>query len=72
MDKLRAKCNTLESELRDPAKFKDFYHFTFNYAKNPGQKGLGEKNVYIIIILNSNAVLKPNIENTFCIMSTVN
>ena len=21
-------------------KFKDFYQFTFNYAKNPGQKGL--------------------------------
>lgn len=26
--------------MRDPQKFKDFYQFTFNYAKNPGQKGL--------------------------------
>jgi len=24
----------------DSNKFKDFYQFTFNYAKNPGQKGL--------------------------------
>lgn len=23
-------------------KFKDFYQFTFTFAKNPGQKGLGE------------------------------
>ena len=30
----------LESELRDNLSFKDFYQFTFNYAKNPCQKGL--------------------------------
>lgn len=42
LEKLKNKCNTLEQEIRDPAKFKDFYNFTFNYAKNPGQKGLGE------------------------------
>ena len=24
----------------DNNRFKDFYQFTFNYAKNPGQKGL--------------------------------
>uniref|UniRef100_A0A8D0GEU0 DCN1-like protein n=1 Tax=Sphenodon punctatus TaxID=8508 RepID=A0A8D0GEU0_SPHPU len=30
----------LEQELKDPIKFKDFYQFTFNFAKNPGQKGL--------------------------------
>ena len=30
----------MENEIKDPAKFKDFYQFTFNYAKNPGQKGL--------------------------------
>ena len=24
----------------DPNKFKEFYQFTFNYAKNPSQKGL--------------------------------
>uniref|UniRef100_T1INB5 Defective in cullin neddylation protein n=1 Tax=Strigamia maritima TaxID=126957 RepID=T1INB5_STRMM len=40
IDKLKAKLSTLETELRDITKFKDFYHFTFNYAKNPGQKGL--------------------------------
>ncbi|XP_035717540.1 DCN1-like protein 1 isoform X1 [Vespa mandarinia] len=40
IDKLKARLNSLENELRDPQKFKDFYQFTFNYAKNPGQKGL--------------------------------
>lgn len=33
----------LEQELKDSGKFKDFYQFTFNFAKNPGQKGLGKK-----------------------------
>jgi DCN1-like protein 1/2 len=32
----------MEQEIRDPAKFKDIYQFTFSYAKNPEQKGLGE------------------------------
>lgn len=32
----------MEQELKDHGKFKDFYQFTFNFAKNPGQKGLGE------------------------------
>lgn len=40
IEKLRQKLPALESELRDPHKFKDFYQFTFNYAKDPGQKGL--------------------------------
>lgn len=40
IDKLKNKLPTLEGELKDTNKFKDFYHFTFNYAKNPGQKGL--------------------------------
>ncbi|KAF0306207.1 DCN1-like protein 1 [Amphibalanus amphitrite] len=40
IDKLKAKLPLLDAELRDPAKFKDLYQFTFNYAKNPGQKGL--------------------------------
>ncbi|KAL3847173.1 hypothetical protein ACJMK2_018097 [Sinanodonta woodiana] len=40
VEKLKARCPSLEQEIRDPAKFKDFYQFTFNYAKNPGQKGL--------------------------------
>uniref|UniRef100_A0A8C5M4W4 DCN1-like protein n=1 Tax=Leptobrachium leishanense TaxID=445787 RepID=A0A8C5M4W4_9ANUR len=39
-DKLRAQLPRLEQELKDPLKFKDFYQFTFNFAKNPGQKGL--------------------------------
>ncbi|KAK8766422.1 hypothetical protein V5799_006797 [Amblyomma americanum] len=41
VEKLKAKLSTLEPELKEPLKFKDFYNFTFNYAKNPGQKGLG-------------------------------
>ncbi len=41
LDKLKARCLSLEQEIRDKSRFKDFYHFTFNYAKNPGQKGLG-------------------------------
>lgn len=40
IDKLKGKLATLETEIKDQNKFKDFYHFTFNYAKNPGQKGL--------------------------------
>lgn len=40
VDKLKAKLPVLEMELKDPTKFKDFYQFTFNYAKDPGQKGL--------------------------------
>lgn len=39
----------MEQELKDHGKFKDFYQFTFNFAKNPGQKGLG-KNVFMLII----------------------
>lgn len=34
------KLPILEAELRDSFSFKDFYQFTFNYAKNPCQKGL--------------------------------
>lgn len=43
MDKLRRRCETLEGEIREQWKFKDFYQFTFNFAKNPGQKSLGEE-----------------------------
>ncbi|XP_061233714.1 DCN1-like protein 2 isoform X1 [Neopsephotus bourkii] len=39
-EKLKALLPRLEQELKDPIKFKDFYQFTFNFAKNPGQKGL--------------------------------
>ena len=40
IDKLRSKLPSLEKEIQDNNRFKDFYQFTFNYAKNPGQKGL--------------------------------
>ena len=41
-EKLKALLPRLEQELKDGGKFKDFYQFTFNFAKNPGQKGLGK------------------------------
>jgi DCN1-like protein 1/2 len=40
IDKLKTKLPSLEMDLRDPAKFKDFYQFTFMFARTPGQKGL--------------------------------
>nr|XP_038950772.1 DCN1-like protein 2 isoform X3 [Rattus norvegicus] len=40
-ERLKALLPKLEQELKDSAKFKDFYQFTFTFAKNPGQKGLG-------------------------------
>lgn len=42
-EKLKAILPRLEQELKDSGKFKDFYQFTFNFAKNPGQKGLGKQ-----------------------------
>lgn len=42
-EKLKAVLPRLEQELKDSGKFKDFYQFTFNFAKNPGQKGLGKR-----------------------------
>ncbi|XP_031194980.1 DCN1-like protein 2 isoform X2 [Mastomys coucha] len=39
-DRLKALLPKLEQELKDSAKFKDFYQFTFTFAKNPGQKAL--------------------------------
>ena len=42
IDKLRSKLPNLEADLRDSVKFKDLYQFTFNFAKNPGQKSLGK------------------------------
>lgn len=40
IDSLRSKLPTMEIELRDANKFKDFYQFTFNYAKEDTQKGI--------------------------------
>lgn len=49
IDKLKAQLPKMEQELKDPGKFKDFYQFTFNFAKNPGQKGLG-KNLFVVLV----------------------
>lgn len=46
-EKLKALLPRLEQELKDSGKFKDFYQFTFNFAKNPGQKGLGKNNNFL-------------------------
>ncbi len=48
IEKLKAQLPKMEQELKDHGKFKDFYQFTFNFAKNPGQKGLG-KNLLMLI-----------------------
>lgn len=40
LDKLSAKLPSMEHDLIDLNKFKDFYQYTFNYAKDQGQKGL--------------------------------
>ena len=53
IDKLKAKLPSLEKEILDPNKFKEFYQFTFNYAKNPSQKvqtSLRCKTILLIII----------------------
>lgn len=42
IEKLKAQLPKMEQELKDQGKFKDFYQFTFIFAKNPGQKGLGK------------------------------
>lgn len=40
LDTLKRRLGTIESELSDDAKYRDLYQFTFNFAKNIGQKGL--------------------------------
>lgn len=40
VDRLRSRLGVVEHEIYDCQKFKDFYQFTFNFAKNPGQKSL--------------------------------
>lgn len=42
LERLKKKCESLDKEIEDSLKFKDFYQFTFNFAKNLGQKGLGK------------------------------
>ena len=51
IDKLRKRCETLDKEIQDVQQFKDFYQFTFNFAKNPGQKGLGKITVCLFVCL---------------------
>uniref|UniRef100_A0A3B4ZW68 DCN1-like protein n=1 Tax=Stegastes partitus TaxID=144197 RepID=A0A3B4ZW68_9TELE len=71
-EKLKAILPRLEQELKDTGKFKDFYQFTFNFAKNPGQKGLGKQNMeekhallYKLVQIIHQPFLKiyPNIHN---------
>ncbi|KAM9696604.1 DCN1-like protein 1 isoform 1-T1 [Dama dama] len=45
IEKLKAQIPKMEQELKEPGRFKDFYQFTFNFAKNPGQKGLASGSV---------------------------
>ncbi|XP_015225059.1 PREDICTED: DCN1-like protein 1 [Cyprinodon variegatus] len=40
IEKLKCQLPKMEQELKDHGKFKGFYQFTFDFAKNPGQKGL--------------------------------
>lgn len=40
LESLRRRIVGVEQELSTPSKFRDLYQFTFNFAKNPGQKGL--------------------------------
>ena len=42
LSKLRTKLPVLANEITNKEKFRDLYQFTFNFAKNPGQKGLGK------------------------------
>uniref|UniRef100_A0A8C1HDE9 DCN1-like protein n=1 Tax=Cyprinus carpio carpio TaxID=630221 RepID=A0A8C1HDE9_CYPCA len=42
-EKLRSLLPRLQQELKDSGKFRDFYQFTFSFARSPGQKGLGER-----------------------------
>uniref|UniRef100_A0A8C8ET65 DCN1-like protein n=1 Tax=Oncorhynchus tshawytscha TaxID=74940 RepID=A0A8C8ET65_ONCTS len=50
-EKLKALLPRLEHELKDSVKFKDFYQFTFNFAKNPGQKDLEMAVAYWNLVL---------------------
>lgn len=40
LDKLKKILPHLENEIKEKTKFKSLYQFTFNFAKNPGQKSL--------------------------------
>ncbi|VDN00862.1 unnamed protein product [Thelazia callipaeda] len=40
LEKLKAKIPTLSDEIRNPCSFRDFYQFTFNYARVSSQRTL--------------------------------
>ena len=40
IDKLRQNLTSYFDSLRDTTKFREFYQFTFAFARTPGQKGL--------------------------------
>ncbi|CAJ1071939.1 DCN1-like protein isoform 2 [Xyrichtys novacula] len=77
IEKLKAQLPKMEQELKDQGKFKDFYQFTFNFAKNPGQKGLG-KNLSVIItalvfhfikpVLTHDCFFSYRFRNGYCIL----
>ena len=62
VDKLRNKMPSLEQEIQDPNRFKEFYQFCFNYGKanNPGQKGkkyIFSKYIYLFEIILESIIL---------------
>ena len=42
VDKLRQRISQLDNDIKVPQKFKDFYQFAFNFAKDTGSKNLSE------------------------------
>ena len=50
IDKLKSKLPLLEKDINDSTKFKDFYQFTFNYAKNPGKLFLSFTVILLLLI----------------------
>lgn len=63
IEKLKTKLNLLEMEINDFRKFRDFYNFTFNYAKNPNQKSLGKIQYSVFSFLHSIIYFLYNYDN---------
>ncbi|XP_032339500.1 DCN1-like protein 1 isoform X2 [Camelus dromedarius] len=68
IEKLKAQLPKMEQELKEPGRFKDFYQFTFNFAKNPGQKGLGYL-WYYLVFFHGQIFLAFEIYNLFLIIT---
>ncbi|ESO06803.1 hypothetical protein HELRODRAFT_77175, partial [Helobdella robusta] len=62
IDKLKMRCATLEQEIIDPVRLKEFYQFAFNYAKNPGQKCLGEFKKSVIMFQHFQFLLQTDLD----------